>query len=143
MKMPLITTSHLCESRAGSRPGNAVWTNFAFTFQSFAITPARSMSKPTGLPLVVVDSIGGKVGSLQYLSEPFTGEVTRWLAPAVPTTARAAIKASRESGPTRRFIAPPLLASIQGRVQLGSIDPSANRRGEKMQIAQTTPASRN
>ena len=67
------------------------------------------MSKPTGLPAVVVDSIGGKVGSLQYLNEPFTGEVTRWLAPAVPTTTAAAIKATRESGPIQRFIAPPLL----------------------------------
>src|SRR5436309_9408439 len=76
-----------------------------------------SMSKPTALPAGVVDSMGGNVGSLQYLNEPFTGEVTRWLAPAVPTTARAAIKASRESGPTERFIAPPLLASILGRAR--------------------------
>jgi hypothetical protein len=105
---------HLFDASAGSRPGNAVFTNFAFTFQYFARAFAMSMSKPTGFPLVVSDSIGGKVGSLQYLNEPFTGEVTRWLAPAVPTTARAAIKASRESRPARFFMAAPLLASILG-----------------------------
>src|SRR3954451_11470184 len=99
---------------AGSRPGNAVWTNFAFTFQTFAMAFAMSMSKPMGLPPVVVDSIGGNVGSLQYLNDPLTGDVARWLAPADPTTTRAAIKASRESGPIQCFIAPPLLASILG-----------------------------
>jgi hypothetical protein len=60
------------------------------------------------LPELVFDSIGGKVGLSQYLKEPFTGEFTRWLAPADPTTARAAITASTESEPSKSFIAPPL-----------------------------------
>src|SRR5690348_2419718 len=113
--MPLITMLHFFAASAGSSPGNAVWTKVAFTFQSFPIAFAMSMSKPTGLPLVVVDSIGGDVGSSQYLNEPLTGDLTSWLAPAVPTTASAATKASRESGQTTRFIAPPLLASTLGR----------------------------
>jgi hypothetical protein len=49
------------------------------------------MSKPTGLPAVVFDSMGGNVGSLQYLNEPFTGEA----APALATSANAAIRAER------------------------------------------------
>src|SRR5919204_2335631 len=97
MKIPLITTVHFFAPSAGRRPGNAVWTNFAFTFHSLAIAFAMSMSKPMGLPAAVFDSIGGNVGSLQYLNDPFTGDVTRWLAPAVPTTASAAVRASRES----------------------------------------------
>src|SRR5438132_3760634 len=90
-KMPLITMLHFLAARAGSRPGNAVCTNVAFTFHSFPIAFAMSMSKPTGLPLVVVDSMGGNVGSSQYLNEPLTGEA----APALATSARAAIKADR------------------------------------------------
>jgi hypothetical protein len=58
--------------------------------------------------------MGGKVGSLQYLNDPLTGDLARWLAPADPTTTRAAIKASRESRPIQVLIAPPLLASILG-----------------------------
>src|SRR5919197_1907819 len=86
MKIPLITMLHFFAASAGSKPGKAVPTNFAFTFQSFAIAFAMSMSKPTGLPLVVFDSIGGNVGSSQYLNEPFTREA--WgVAPAVPATA--------------------------------------------------------
>ena len=75
MKMPLITMLHFFAARAGSRPGNAVPTNFALTFQSLPIAFAMSMSKPTGLPAVVFDSIGGNVGSSQYLNEPLTGEM--------------------------------------------------------------------
>ncbi len=77
MKIPLITMLHFLEASAGRRPGKLVCTNFAFTFQSFATAFARSMSNPTGLPAAVFDSMGGKVGSLQYLNEPFTGETTR------------------------------------------------------------------
>ena len=64
-KMPEMTTSHFFAARAGSRPENAVCTNVAVPPISFAIAAAMSMSKPTGLPAVVVDSIGGKVGSSQ------------------------------------------------------------------------------
>jgi hypothetical protein len=56
------------------------------------------MSKPVGLPAVVVDSIGGKVGSLQYLKDPLTGDFTWWLAPAVPTTVKTASAASKMNG---------------------------------------------
>src|SRR5215210_2587377 len=134
MKIPLITMLHFLDASPGSSPGKAVWTNFALTFQYFAIALAMSTSNPTGLPAAVVDSMGGNVGSLQYLNEPLTGEVTRWPAPAVPTTARAAIKASRESGVIQRFIAPPLLASILGRACRLSSDPTANTRGGKMRV---------
>ena len=110
-KMPLMTTWHLCAARAGSRPVNAVPTKVAFTRQSFAIAFAMSMSNPTGLPLVVFDSIGGKLGSLQYLRDPFTGEVTWELAPPVPTTTSAvATRASRDRTLTTRLIAPSSLA---------------------------------
>ena len=40
-------------------------TNVAVPPICFPIAAAMSMSKPTGLPAVVVDSIGGKVGSSQ------------------------------------------------------------------------------
>ena len=103
MKIPLMTMLQRLESSPGNRPGNAVSTSVAFTFQNFPIALARSMSKPTALPLVVLYSMGGKVGSLQYLNEPLTGEA----APTVPTTARAAIKARMPIGPKLRFMAPP------------------------------------
>src|ERR671936_591355 len=107
MKIPLMTMLHFFDPSAGSRPGNAVWTNVALTFQSFAIALARSTSKPIGLPAAVFDSIGGNVGSLQYLNDPFTGDAASRLAPAVPTTARrAAATASSERTLTTRFIAP-------------------------------------
>src|SRR5512141_3224565 len=75
MKMPLITMLHFLAASPGSSPGKAVCTKFAFTFQSFPIAFAMSTSKPTGLPEVVADSMGGNVGSLQYLKDPFTGDV--------------------------------------------------------------------
>src|SRR5207247_2041384 len=89
-KMPLMTTWHLCAARAGSRPVNAVPTKVAFTRQSFAIAFAMSMSNPTGLPLVVFDSIGGKRASCQYLREPFAGAATWGVAPPLATPHRAA-----------------------------------------------------
>src|SRR6266700_3038320 len=92
-KLPLITIWHFLAANAGSKPGKAVLTNFAFTFHSFPIAFAMSMSKPIGLPAVVFDSIGGNVGSSQYLNEPFTGDAAWWLAAAVP--ARASRAASR------------------------------------------------
>src|SRR5205085_11201921 len=102
---------HVCAARAGSRPVNAVPTKVACTRQSFAIAFAMSTSNPTGLPLVVFDSIGGKLGSLQYLNDPFTGEVTVGLAPPPPATASAAVtSANRKTTPRTRFIA----ASSQG-----------------------------
>src|SRR5438445_8426952 len=117
MKIPLITTSHLLAPSAGRSPPNELKTNVDLTFQSFAIAFAMSTSKPTTLPELVFDSNGGKVGLSQYLNAPLTGAWTRWLAAAVPTTAKAARKASTGSGPTERFIAPPLLASILGRAR--------------------------
>ena len=74
--MPLITMLHFLAPSAGNSPVNPVLTNFAFTFHSFPIALAMSMSKPIGLPAVVFDSMGGNVGSLQYLNEPLTGEAT-------------------------------------------------------------------
>src|SRR6266571_763453 len=117
MKMPLITTSQRFAPSAGSKPANELNTNFGLTPQSFAIAAAMSMSKPTGFPDVVVDSIGGNVGLSQYLKDPFTGELTatRWLAPAAATTTRKAVtKASRESTVGVRFI-----ASSSPRLDLG------------------------
>ena len=103
MKMPLITTVHLLASSAGSSPGKPVSTNFALTFQFFAIAFAMSTSNPTALPAGVLYSIGGKVGSLQYLSAPLIGDA----APTVPTATRAAIKARMPIAPKLRFMAPP------------------------------------
>ena len=53
---------------------------------------AISTSKPVILPLVVASSIGGNVGSVQYLKV-----VALRLAPAVPAAARATSRASRGS----------------------------------------------
>ena len=53
-----------------------------------------STSKPMILPLVVVYSIGGKVGSVQYLNVAFA---QCRFAPAEPAAARAASRVSRES----------------------------------------------
>ena len=103
MNIPLITTVHLFAARPGSRPGKPVSTNFALIFQFFAIAFARSMSNPTALPAAVLYSMGGNVGSLQYLSVPLMGDA----APTVPTTARAAIKTNMLIAPLLRFIAPP------------------------------------
>src|ERR671931_2522803 len=107
MKIPLITIVHFFDPSAGSRPGKDVWTNFALTFQSFAIAFARSTSKPMGFPAAVFDSIGGNVGSLQYLNDPFTGEASLGLAPPPPaTTSAVATGASRKRTLTTRLIAP-------------------------------------
>ena len=87
---------HFLAPSAGSSPGNAVLTNVAFTFQSFPIAFAMSMSKPIALPAVVFDSIGGKVGSSQYLNEPLTGDGEP--APtAVPTAASKPATTSRKT----------------------------------------------
>ena len=89
----------MCAESAGSSPGNAVWTNVALPPQSVAIAFAMSMSKPTGLPDVVFDSIGGKVGSSQNLNDvTFAG-------PAIATTATvAAARASAEARSVKRLI---------------------------------------
>ena len=68
MKMPLITASHFFAFSAGIKPGNAVFTGAAWPDQVFASAVAISTSKPTILPLVVASSIGGNVGSVQYLN---------------------------------------------------------------------------
>src|SRR5207253_9605128 len=86
-KIPLMTTSHLLAPGAGRSPPGQLKTNVGLTFHSFAIAFAMSTSKPTSLPELVFDSNGGKVGLSQYLNDPCTGALRRWLAPAVPTTA--------------------------------------------------------
>src|SRR6476619_249236 len=106
MKMPLITMVHLLASRAGRSPGKPVSTNFALIFQFFAIAFARSTSNPTALPAGVLYSMGGKVGSLQYLSVPLIGDA----APPVPTATRPAIRARTPIAPKLRFMVPPSLA---------------------------------
>src|SRR5436190_11570737 len=140
MKMPLITTSQRFAPSAGRRPPKELNTNFGLTFQCFAIAFAMSMSKPTSLPEVVLDSIGGNVGLSQYLNEPFTGDLISRLAPAVPTTAeRAATRVTRDDRPREPFIAPPRPASATGRVpRQGTSDPSVNTRWRKMQAARHT-----
>src|SRR2546422_5432955 len=68
MKMPLITASHFFEFSAGRSPGNAVLSGEAVSPHVGASFAAMSTSKPTILPLAVAYSIGGNVGSVQYLN---------------------------------------------------------------------------
>src|SRR4051794_41098609 len=86
--MPLITASHFFAFSAGRRPGNAVFTGAAVFPAARANADAMSTSKPTTLPLVVAYSIGGKVGSVQYLNVA----ARRPDAPAAQTRAIAATK---------------------------------------------------
>src|SRR5438874_10920322 len=91
-KMPLITASHRFAFSAGIRPGKAVFTGFATPPQVAASFTAMSTSKPLIAPLGDASSIGGDVGSVQYLN------VVAWrLAPAVPAAARAPSRVSSES----------------------------------------------
>src|SRR5947207_12026178 len=83
--MPLITASHFLELSAGIRPGNAVFTGDAAAPHVFASATAMSASKPTTLPLVVAYSIGGNVGSVEYLN------VGGWRAAAPPAPAVGAV----------------------------------------------------
>ncbi len=76
-----------------------VFTKLAFTFQYFASALARSMSNPVAFPLVVASSMGGNVGSLQYLNEPLTGDVTCCPAPAVPATVSTTTPTNRATAP--------------------------------------------
>ena len=67
--MPLITASHFFAFSAGIRPGNAVFDATSRSRpRSAASFAAMSTSKPMILPLVVAYSIGGNVGSVQYLN---------------------------------------------------------------------------
>ena len=94
MKMPLITASHFFAASAARRPGNAVFDATAVAPHVAASFVAMSTSKPMILPLVVVYSIGGNVGSVQYLNVAFA----EWrFAPAEPAAARATSRASTES----------------------------------------------
>src|SRR6476646_8313056 len=68
MKLPLITASHFFAFNAGISPGNAVFDAEAVPPHVFASATAMSASKPTILPLVVVYSIGGNVGSVHHLN---------------------------------------------------------------------------
>src|SRR2546421_7249957 len=70
-KMPLITASHRFAFSAGINPGNAVFDAVAVAPHVAASFVAMSTSKPMILPLVVVYSIGGDVGSLQYFNVAF------------------------------------------------------------------------
>src|SRR4051812_21867733 len=90
MKMPLITASHFFAFSAGRSPGNAVLTAAAVLENVFASAVAMSTSKPTILPLVVPYSIGGNVGSVQYLNVA----VWRPSAPAAKTVAAISVTAS-------------------------------------------------
>src|SRR3954447_13133114 len=92
MKMPLITASQRFAFSAGSRPGKAVFVAAPVAPQVFASAAAMSTSKPTILPLVVVYSIGGNVGSVQNLN------VADWWAVAV-----AASDAATTTGATRQM----------------------------------------
>src|SRR5207237_10293455 len=96
MKMPLITASHLLAPSAGSRPGNAVLTGFDPPPHCLPIAFAMSMSNPTIEPLVVADSIGGKVGSVQNLSD--------W--PAAPAETGIASAAARARNMVVRLLDP-------------------------------------
>ena len=66
-KMPLITASHFFASSAGMRPGKAVFTAFAVAPQVLASAVAMSTSKPEIAPLGDASSMGGNVGSVQYV----------------------------------------------------------------------------
>ena len=102
MKMPLMMASHFFALSAGMRPGNAVFTGFAFAPHVSASCCAMSTSKPVILPLAVASSMGGNVGSVQYLNVPACR-----LAPAVPATTSDAARTSRESIVAGLRIAPP------------------------------------
>src|ERR1700675_556666 len=78
-KMPLITASERFAFSAGIKPGNAVFDATAVPPHVAASFVAMSTSKPMILPLVVVYSIGGNVGSVQYLNVAFA---EWWFAPA-------------------------------------------------------------
>src|SRR5260221_10815057 len=93
-KMPLITALQRFAFSAGISPGNAVFDAAAVAPHVAASFVAMSTSKPMILPLVVVYSIGGNVGSVQYLNVAFA----EWrFAPAEPAAARATSRASTES----------------------------------------------
>ena len=94
MKMPLMTASHFFAPSAGSSPGKAVLTGFDPPPHCVPIAFAMSMSNPTIEPLVVADSIGGKVGSVQNLSD----------CPAAPAETGIASAAATASTIVVRFI---------------------------------------
>ena len=96
-KMPLITASHFFPLRAAIKPGKAVLSAFAPLPNVAASFVAISTSKPMMFPLVVVYSIGGNVGSVQYVNVPACR-----LAPAVPAT--ASVATASESTPSVRFM---------------------------------------
>src|SRR5262245_49452229 len=88
--MPLITASHFFALSAGIRPGNAVFNGFAVAPQVSASALAMSTSKPLIAPLEEASSIGGNVGSVQYVNVD-----ARCAPPAVPAPMTAAATASR------------------------------------------------
>src|SRR3954469_9555281 len=67
-KMPLITASQRFAFRAGISPGNGAFVALAAPPHVPPSFVAMSTSKPTILPLGVVYSIGGNVGSVQNLN---------------------------------------------------------------------------
>src|SRR5256885_8338552 len=93
-KMPLMSASQRFAFSAGMRPGNAVFEALAVPPHVAASFVAISTSNPMILPLVVVYSIGGKGGSLQYFNVAL-GEGR--FSPAAPAPARATTRGSTES----------------------------------------------
>src|SRR3569833_1659023 len=69
MKRPLLTTSQRPAESAGRRPENDEKTYVALPPICMPKAVAMSMSNPTGLPPVVVDSSGGNVGLSQNLKD--------------------------------------------------------------------------
>src|SRR3954452_24679626 len=101
MKMPLMTASQRLELSAGISPGNAVFEAEAVSPHVFARAAAMSTSKPTILPLDVVYSMGGKVGSVQYLNVALAR-------PDAPAAKTAKTTAGRTSDPmSLRILLPP------------------------------------
>src|SRR3954453_8463144 len=92
MKMPLMTASQRFEFSAGMSPGNAVFEAEAVSPHVFARAAAMSTSKPTILPLEVVFSIGGELGSVQYLKVALAR-------PAAPAAKNAKTTAGGTSDP--------------------------------------------
>src|SRR5438067_235138 len=86
-----MTALHFFAFSAAIRPGNAVFSAFADSPNVGASALAMSTSNPVIAPLVEVSSIGGNVGSVQYVNVP-----ARPPAPAALTSAsaRAAVAAA-------------------------------------------------
>src|SRR5207302_10828226 len=79
-----MTALHFFAFSAAIRPGNAVFSAFADSPNVGASALAMSTSNPVIAPLVEVSSIGGNVGSVEFVKVP-----ARPTAPSALTSARA------------------------------------------------------